>query len=66
MKDETDKPATKLGRDSRTGTPLRRYQGQVKVKHLKGKEALEFRKRMGLDSSSLIIGNTIFGNKTLS
>ena len=66
MNDETDKPATELGGDSRTGVPLKRYQGRVKVRYLKGKEALEFRKRMGLDSSSIIIGNTIFGNKTLS
>jgi len=43
----TDKPAT--------------YKGKIKVKHLKGKEAEDFRKRMGLPSSYLVIGPCIKG-----
>ena len=66
MSDETDKPDPEPDLVSRIGAPLKRYKGRVKVKHLRGKEVAEFRKRMGLDSSSLIIGNTIFGKKTLS
>jgi len=37
------------------------YKGKVKVKHLKGKEAEDFRKRMGLPSSYLVIGPCIKG-----
>ena len=59
MNDETDKPATELGGDSRTAVPLKRYQGRVKVRHLKGKEAAEFRERMGIPSSYIVIGNVL-------
>jgi hypothetical protein len=39
------------------------YQGKVKVRHLNVKEAGEFRERMGLHRSYLVIGNTIKGGR---
>ena len=39
------------------------YQGKVKVQHLNVKEAEEFRERMGLPRSYLVIGNTIKGGR---
>jgi hypothetical protein len=39
------------------------YQGKVKVQHLNVQEAEEFRERMGLSSSYLVIGNTIKGGR---
>ena len=39
------------------------YQGKVKVQYLNVKEAGEFRERMGLPRSYLVIGNTIKGGR---
>jgi len=39
------------------------YQGKVKVQYLNVKEAEEFRERMGLSHSYLVIGNTIKGGR---
>ena len=39
------------------------YQEKVKVQHLNVQEAGEFRERMGLSSSYLVIGNTIKGGR---
>ena len=39
------------------------YQGKVKVQYLNVKEAEEFRERMGLPRSYLVIGNTIKGGR---
>ena len=39
------------------------YQGKVKVQHLNVKEAEEFRERMGLSRSYLVIGDTIKGGR---
>jgi hypothetical protein len=39
--------------------PLQPYEGKVPQQILRGKEALEFRQRMGLSSSSLIISNKL-------
>jgi hypothetical protein len=39
--------------------PLQPYKGKVPQQILRGKEALEFRERMGLSSSSLIISNKL-------
>ena len=40
---------------------LKPYKGKVKVQYLNVQEAGEFRERMGLSSSYLVIGNTIKG-----
>ena len=42
---------------------LKPYQGKVKVQYLNVKEAGEFRERMGLPRSYLVIGNTIKGGR---
>ena len=39
------------------------YQGKVNVQYLNVKEAEEFRERMGLPRSYLVIGNTIKGGR---
>ena len=39
------------------------YQGKVKVQYLNVKEAEEFRERMGMPRSYLVIGNTIKGGR---
>jgi len=63
MTDNNDITEEQVSAETQPNGVSKPCQGKVKVQYLNVKEAEEFRERMGLSHSYLVIGNTIKGGR---